>query len=1138
MTLDLMIPAQPRPGTGHAQWRIEALQMANWGGFHGRTEVRFSPGSNLMSGASGSGKSTVLDAYLALMMPSDTPFNGASNDAGGRARSAEQRNLLTYLRGKMDTNRVDGSDELRDQVLRGGKGEPIWGALAGTFINDDGRRYTALRMYFAKAGASVGGDVTTTFATVEGYLDISRLAPLADTRFDKRALKAALPGLVTFNTFYEFEDNIHTRLGIGGGDGGRKAMRLLARVQGGMQVKRVDGLYKSMVLEEPITYRVADDALAHFADLEAAYLKMTDEADKVKALRRLPGLQQDLAGAEAREFLIRQFGAEDAGPSPFRLWMLRTERELLDTAVAENRRKHAETTTTYTQAKADEAEYERQLTQIAEDKRSNGGDAIDERRSEMARLSRSRDEVYNSNVRFQTRTEAIDLVAPETVEQFAEAQVAAADFLAGFGAREAALLVTEDEVQDERAPLTSRQVDLMNEKKSLTGRSGMVPKRLHEARVQMAQAAGLDPMVDLPFVAELLDVLPEESRWRSAVENTLGGIARTVLVDRQTRDRLSAAIDGVPIRPRIRYQAVSLAEHEDWRGDPDHVSGKLAFKDSPFSRWVQDRVGDTGVDHLCVPDAASLTGQGARVTPSGQTRNGDKGAHGESGEGDIIGFSNEHRLADIDRLLAELEPEMAAMRKRLADVQARLSDLRQQKDAHGYVQDATWAAIDHLGIDRRIVELEDEIARLRSANRILDALQADEERIKPLLKEANRVKVLAHEGRNNLEARHGNLVSDQDEAQDGVDAIVNAQTATVTEAQQDYLDALFTGNWDATSLDSFARNMNALRKRLGEESEAARKTARNAVSAMESMFEAYKDRWTEHNLGVKVASADGYREILDRIESEGLYERRDRWRREFAAWSSDDLLRLNDAFDTALEDIEDRLAPINRILETLPFGGKGILQISLRRLQSDELGKFRRGLRELSSGLAQELTEQQVESRFTKLQEFMTRLRIPEGHTKSSTSQRDRYLDVRQHVAVTAVCLDEDRREIANYDSLGGKSGGETQELIAFIVGSALRYQLGDESRSRPRFAPVFLDEGFVKSDGEFAGRAVKAWQDLGFQLVIGAPLDKVTALEPHMDRLLTVTKNEQGYSYVQDLLDEPDGQLDELDDQIAGDAA
>jgi uncharacterized protein YPO0396 len=90
---------------------------------------------------------------------------------------------------------------------------------------------------------------------------------------------------------------------------------------------------------------------------------------------------------------------------------------------------------------------------------------------------------------------------------------------------------------------------------------------------------------------------------------------------------------------------------------------------------------------------------------------------------------------------------------------------------------------------------------------------------------------------------------------------------------------------------------------------------------------------------------------------------------------------------------------------------------------------------------------------------------------------------------------------------------------VAFIVGAALRFQLGDESRTRPRFAPVILDEGFVKADSKFAGRAVAAWKGLGFQLIIGAPWDKVTALEPHMNVVLSITKNDSsGYSYVRPL--------------------
>lgn len=1131
MTLDLDLSTQlPTHSVSHAQWRLESLQMINWGGFEGPHQVRFAPGSTLISGGSGTGKSTVLDAYLALMMPSDTPFNGASNDAGGRARSPEQRNLLTYLRGKMD-DKSEGLTNKRDLVLRGGDGEPVWGALGSTFVNDDERRFTVVRLYFLKAGARNNSDVTTTLATFDGSLDLTRFEPLAAGRFHKDALKKAIPGIEPHPTFWQFEQKIHAHLGIGTGDGGRKAMRLLARMQAGMQIQRVDGLYKTMVLEEPSTYRAADAAIAHFADLEASYTKMLDEAAKMQALRRLPDLQRELSEAAACTQLIDQFGVDLHGPSPFLLWQLQTERRLLDDAVVQNRSDHQSAVAEAERALTAEDGYKDELTRITEQKLASGGGAIDERRREISRLSATKDTVYAANLKFQTRTEPIGLVVPQTQDQFNQAQTDAVTFLAGFDLRETALLTQEEDVRDqELSPLTTRQRELMQERTSLQGRNGAVPSRLHSARVKMAEAAGLDPMKDLPFVAELMDVLPEEEHWRKAVETTLGGLARTVLVDERTRDHLSEAIEPLRIRPRINFEAVTLTEHQVWRGDPDQVSGKLEFKESPFSGWVQDRVSNPDRDHLCVPAPRALGGRGPRVTPSGQTRRGSSGAHGESGDGYIIGFSGKRRLEDIENQLFDLDPQIRDAKQKVDQVRQRLTSLRLQKEAHTLVQDTTWESIDHLGLDRRIEELGQEIDRLRAANSILDALQAEEERIKPLLERATRERVLAQDLVTKLGKQHGDLVTRQDSAQDGIDAIDQAQTSQVTDEQRSHLDELFTARWASAGVDSFRTSMTAMRGHLRDEAATARRSAASATTAMETMFEGYQRQWPEHNLGVTVDSADGFREILDRIASGGLHERRDRWRRELAAWSSDDLLRLHDAFETALDDIEDRLHPINTILENLPFGGKGILQINLRRLQSEDVATFRRGLRELSSGLALELTDQQVAARFKKLREFMGRISIPEGHTKSSTSQRDRYLDVRQHVVITARCLDSLGQEVATYDHVaGGKSGGEMQELVAFIVGSALRYQLGDESRSRPRFAPVLLDEGFVKADGEFSGRAVAAWQDLGFQLVIGAPLDKVTAIEPHMDLLLAAVKSPAGYSFVVDLKDAP--QVDHEDE-------
>jgi uncharacterized protein YPO0396 len=324
------------------------------------------------------------------------------------------------------------------------------------------------------------------------------------------------------------------------------------------------------------------------------------------------------------------------------------------------------------------------------------------------------------------------------------------------------------------------------------------------------------------------------------------------------------------------------------------------------------------------------------------------------------------------------------------------------------------------------------------------------------------------------------------------------------------------GNPD--DLDALPGNIIRLRNRLADIVRNAREQAKRAADSMTQIFEDYQGRWPDPNLGVAVESYSGYRDILDRIRSTGLHERRQEWRRRLSEWSGQDLVPLSGAFDTAIDDIEDRLDPVNTILAQLPFGPRNDrLKILLRRLTNDDVTRFRRELRELSSGVTQDLPDEEAETRFARLRAFISRIAKPEAGSKAGT-ERDRFLDVRKHVEITAVRLDADGIEVATYASLGGKSGGETQELVAFIVGSALRYQLGDEDRARPRFAPVFLDEGFVKSDSEFAGRAVSAWRGLGFQLIIGAPLDKVTALEPYSDLVLTVTKGPKGYSHLAEL--------------------
>ncbi|GIM62463.1 hypothetical protein Pve01_76540 [Planomonospora venezuelensis] len=366
-----------------------------------------------------------------------------------------------------------------------------------------------------------------------------------------------------------------------------------------------------------------------------------------------------------------------------------------------------------------------------------------------------------------------------------------------------------------------------------------------------------------------------------------------------------------------------------------------------------------------------------------------------------------------------------------------------------------------------------------------------------------------------LTEQAGDLVDAEDVVKDRLQAMEDAGKVVLSPEQETALAVDFAAAAspaDPDDLERFAESSQRLAERLRTAVGDAEAEVRRVDDDLAQVFRLYKLQWDSPNLGATADSYPDYARILDEIRGEGLAARRSEWRRRLTEWSGQDLVPLVGAMAASVEEIEDRLEPINAILRRLEFGASGDrLRIRLRRLSPAHVQMFMKDLRTLSSGSTTELDEEALERRFAELSRFMQQLRRPSqlGDAATSLTDRDRLLDVRRHVEISAERYDHTTGELrATYRTLGEKSGGESQELVAFIVGSALRFRLGDEMRSRPRFAPVFLDEGFVKADSEFAGRAVQAWRGLGFQLIVGVPLDKVTGLEPHMDELLAITKN------------------------------
>ena len=1112
------------PADDTMQWRAALMQLVNWGGFGGLTTVPLRGEATMISGASGVGKSTILDAYTALMMPSDTKFNGASNDAvAGRARGVGQRNLLSYLRGAVDVVDDPRTGRPIEKLLRG-KGGDTWGAVAMTFVNDRGGRFTALRTYYVPRRAARSADVQMQLVTHEGALSLQVLEAAVADRFHANTLKKLFPGVRVHRTYAEFSAVLHARLGIGAGGDGAKALRLLARIQAGNQVRSVDELYKDMVLERPTTYAAADRAIEHFDDLDAAYSAMRTEERKLEVLGPITDLHDRQVRATARLAELDSYGVAASGDTPLRQWLLRTHHRLIRDAVDTNRAARERATAELAASTSAERDLASDLEAAKAAHRAAGGSTIQGIGQSIEQEQVVREDRLARRELLQQRLLPVvgvtDAEAPDlgdalmSVEAFTVLQLHAREWLSGWEREQERVRRERDVTRDRRFPLSQRQAELRRERASLESRGGRLPARMHELRDEVSRASGI-PATELPFVAELIDVAPEEARWRTAVETVLGASARMLLVPLDRLEQFSSAIDGLRLRGRLVFEGVELHLPDLGPADPERVAGKLLFQDSPFSGWVQAHVGEPSRNALCVEDAAGLAGGGFRVTEAGQTRQGRRGTHGRGDTRSIIGFSGEEAVAEIDDELAALEEQLDAVDAEVAELDRRSALLEQQRASYDAIVAARFDDLDVDGSDRRIAELEARRQEILGADDQLHALQRQIEELTGRLEEVRRERFGLEARARELGEEHARLVDDEDLVTDRLEAMERSGRVTLTEEQDAALAADFAAAaapGDPDDLERFTETSQRLAERLREAVVDAETELTRVEEELAGIFRVYKMQWDSPNLGATAASYPDYARILEEVRGTGLAERRAEWRRRLTEWSGQDLVPLVGAMAASIEEIEDRLEPINAILRRLEFGGVGDrLRIRLRRLAPAHVQVFMKDLRRLAAGTTGELGEDDLERRFTELSRFMGQLRVPTqvGDMASSSTDRDRLLDVRRHVEISAERYDSLTGELkATYRTLGEKSGGESQELVAFIVGSALRFRLGDELRSRPRFAPVFLDEGFVKADSEFAGRAVRAWKGLGFQLIIGVPLDKVTGLEPHMDELLAITKN------------------------------
>jgi uncharacterized protein YPO0396 len=948
-------------------------------------------------------------------------------------------------------------------------------------------------------------NVVAVRAVCDAPFDLTQLEEAARQRLDRRAVARA--GLTSFDTDRDYTARLHTALGIGTGGDGYKAVGLLGRIQAGQQITTVDALYKTMVLEEPTTFASADGAVQHFDELSATHDRMVTAQQQVNALAPIREHRASIDAAAARLDLIDSVGDIGDGSSPAAAWAAGRRLALLSQHEADLQRSHARAKQEAAElaAAASSARLERDAARelLAE----AGGGRLTRAQQEIDRLTGRLETVQDGRARLDDLARAVG----RSITSRAEHDAALAEALGRLGdtsSRDAVRNQFADARASEQAARAA-VTELRREHEAARAWKDAIPADLHRVREVLAEAAGLSPS-ELPFVGELVEVVTEFEPWRDAFNLALGGFATEMLVDVAHLQHFRSAINAVPTARRVRFRGVPTGVDDDVVLAERTLPSRLELRRSPFTGWLRGELA-ARFSYVCV-DAANQLGQHPKaVTVTGQTSDGARGAHGGQGVRNVLGFTGSRRLKALQAQIAEAEARFEAASAELVRVQADLDQWDDRRTAYSQLVTLAW---DDADVDAVRAELD-------RWTTILDEVASQNPQIGQLRAQVVALdeKVTDLTERNGVAKNQVNALAELwEQTTDAVDAaqrlLDETEDTQVSVEQQEYLvslveDGQVHDSAPGPALERLDASLRRAASTLKEDRLAAQTAAAAGLKALQRIFETFKERWPNPNLGVDPeASFPDFERILDDLQTQRLHELQSQWRESLLRLSGADLTTLDSDISTAVRDIRDRIDPINTILDGLDFSDdQHTLHIVARDSVSPVRAQFRSDLRAVREVIANATTEDDRLRAYSRLAGVIDRIRrtAPEFHD---------LIDVRNHVRISAEKLTKSGEHVAVYDHIGEKSGGESQELVAFIVGAALRYQLGDGGAERPRYAPVFLDEALIKADAYFTGRAIRAWRGLGFQLIISAPNDKHSGIEPHVDASYVVLKGPDGRSF------------------------
>ena len=1057
-------------------YRLQHLEVFNWGPFKNFHRAEFDKDGTAIIGPTGSGKTTLVDALMTLLV-FQPRYNLAST--GGHE---SDRTLISYVRGVLGG---DGSNG-REEVARPGK--TITGICATYLCGDQ-----TLRL----------GGLLWTEGTSNSQQDLKRrwiFSQAADQSLGKwltllhedgvrqlMKLGRETAGLRIFESKPTYLAHIRKFFDVG-----ENAFTLLNRAAGLKQLNSIDEIFRDLVLDDRSAFDRALGVAGEFdnlaeihAELELARRQQASLAPVAEENRKLQQSRTKLQRLETLKRIIPVWYAI-AGE---KLWQRKLER-----IVSEKREAEVQLQV----ARQDEQDCQDRVQTLQERYLELGGNVITELQDkiDLQRRVVSERKKHADNYCRMVATHGLDQELSQSA--LLRNQVALAP-------RRQKIQEQHDERQEATLEALSRQreqqakIDEMESQiRKVKDRPGSnIPPRYQDFRDHLANHLGMQDR-DLPFLAELVEVKPEQNGWRGAIERAIGSERLRILVP---EDQLRESLRWINARDNRLHVWLQEAQQNEKPSHffPDGFVRKLNFKHHPLQSTAQKMLASR--DLHCVDSTETLqkTEHGLTIEGMMSGRRGRFEKHDQRPlhENWLTGFDNKDQLEALTRELSllrnaikECESKSLTLRRELAELESQLTmidqllnldfakiDLpgaeselaRSQQRLNTLIDpksDASQAKVDYELEREKLHKIREQISQCQTAIAVLDDRYAN-----------------ANRERNKAVERIGHGLSEEDSTL--------AKQKLPLEAE---VEAENLADAERTATDHVNKKLDDQKTRINDQE-------KRLVRLME--IAKHKDSGALAEAGSDLEDVDAYLERLRVLNDEALPEKLNRFLDYLNRSSDQGVTQLLAGIAEEVDAIEQRIAELNQTLVKVDFHANRYLQLQPQRITHERLRALETAMRKLRSAA---LKEDQGESQYTALRELVEILRDAGENRRKQGSRA--LLDPRYRLQFFVVEVDRKTgdRSPPRTGSQSG-SGGEKELMASHILTASLSYALCPAEANCPLYGTVVLDEAFSKSSPSAAGRIIEALRIFRLHPIFVTPNKEIGLLKQHTRKVICVQR-------------------------------